>query len=283
MVENNFVTDLITADDAGRAARDKRQNPYAPARFNDSIVSSGNYTVIRGNTVQQTEVGQYAYVEAGILVGKTPRMAHNMAINNLVVNNTVTKPGGWGIKARRTVTTGIDVRNNRPRDTTYGIEIRAGGVIRNNTINGTGNPPPDTVAIKTSGPKSLIINNKIAGYLESIIPGGPGNVTVKGNKVTSILQAVDLHTCGNPNASIRIVDNVLTSGAEGVAMYDNRSCPDRKTYILNNRIINNSRYGIEVGWKESAHLSRVEIHGNLIKNNGHLGITSTNGSIIGSC
>lgn len=282
VVENNFVTDLITADDAGRAAHDKRRNQFDPGRFNDSIVSSGNNTVIKGNTVQQTEEGQRSYVEAGILIGKTPRRNHNMATNNLVVNNSIKKPGGWAIKARRAVTSGIIVRNNTPVDTYFGIEIRAGGVIRNNSINGTEDSSNhlDANAIRTSGPSSHIINNTVSGFSESIAPSGPGNVTVKGNHVTSIGQGIDLKVCGHPNASVRIVNNVLSGGTEGVAMYDNSTCADRKTYILNNTITDNKRYGIEVGWKESAQLSRVEVHGNLLKNNADLGIKSTNDSII---
>lgn len=304
VVQNNFVTDRTDPEKDSKfpACRNKEDDLYIDkgirpcrSRFNDSIVSSGNNTIIRANVIQHDkQPAGFSHQQAGIMIGKTPTLSHNMAKNNTVVGNSIDTANGPAIKTRN-VTAGTVIRNNTiPAGT---IRVHDQALIRGNVLTGKlgGIYPRSLLVAETQnyGKKEiLIINNTIEGDLAGIFTRW--NSVIKDNTIKNSRggrAAVGIHIC--VGGAGRVVDNEITGhkgegsfkGIGVEAFYDDTFpggrpfCLDRRnqTAILNNDITNND-IGIKLANRSRPR--NYEIHGNLIKNNEDLGIWNQNESEI---
>lgn len=281
IVQSNFVTDRQDSHDP-LALRECAGRPSSLCNiFNNSIVSSGNDTVIRENTVQQTERGRIRYREAGIQIGKTPLQSHNMATNNHVVNNSVIKPQGVGIKLRN-VTNGTVVGNNTIRTAFRGVWTMNSVVIRNNDISRVGDESlgQNILIGQVVEEEVLIINNTLEGGGKCCLGvgiRGQSRPKIIGNTIKDFTHR-GVYFSGDCSGG-GVKDNQITNNVRsGIRIIGCEGESKNSIIIGNNHISNNGRYGINID--SDANPRRIEIHANIINNNQELGIFNRNDSVI---
>lgn len=297
LIQSNFVTDLENPKNAPNYPECRTGDIFDPckSRFNDSIVSSGNGTIISGNAIRiKKEPTGIFHHQAGIMIGKTPTQGHNMALNNTVANNFIHSPIGVGIKTRN-ITTGASIRNNTITSAGTGMRIVDEAVIRNNEIDfvGTG------IRVESfrwgevqnyQEKQALIVNNTLDSGDNKGFTGirVTWNAVIKGNTIKNIInRGIRIGICRGGGG--RVVNNKITGMGDGifVSPSDYRvPCPtdlkNNRIMILNNQIMNNE-YGIKIrDTRGEGHTNPnlYEIHGNLINNNEELGIWNRNKSVI---
>lgn len=293
VIQHNFATE--------RQVRDDYED------YNSSIISSGNDTIIRENTVQtnhpvtaeqSTGLDKAA---GGIKVGKNPFESHNNAYDNRVVDNVVDKPLAIGVLTKRK-TAGTSIRGNSITSTLDGVNLNDDADVRNNTISAG---PKNCIGVSVdiapmtwAGPQQkdkgvLIKNNTLDGgnrCFEAI--QGDANAAVIGNTIRNYLfygMAFDICRAG----AARIAENRITgTGSDfGAGIYIFAREPENcTTYpwrrfkmtkaveILDNKITDNRENGIVIG--EDGKPDQIAIHGNLIRNSDALGINNHNASLI---
>lgn len=306
VVQSNFVTDQSTSENPQEYPECRTDRPFnaCESRFNNSIVSSGNDTIVRGNVIQISKKPTgLGHSKAGILIGKTPTRRHNMAINNTVVDNSIHTSVGIGIKTRN-VTAGADIRNNNITGAFIGIRVSDEGTIRHNKVLSTSGglclQAPIRImsfawaeAQNYNKKEVLVTNNTIEGN-DNCIQGGiqvRWQSLIKGNRISNTTRGVRFGVCRGGGG--HLVDNKLTSidrggYVSGVAIWITDSdykvpCPpelrNKPIEILNNQITDND-VGIKIVNHSGVNPSMVEIHGNLINNNAEFGIWNVNESAL---
>lgn len=271
VIRNNNVSDLNVDPDSER--RSCTSNDCEGA--NHSIVSSGNNTTIRNNTVEYTNhppslntpLGSGIVVGLSAMPGRSNYSApergawHDEAHNNLVLNNSVSNaPGGdWGGIGLLQGAKGAVVRNNILTGNFRGIKMFSNDtVIRNNTITRMGyGVPGDGMVIY-------------------------GNARIFGNTVS--LYGVGIKIRGHAEVRENTIQNNLYGIYVGHSYYDLIPTSAR---IIGNDIIENRGDGIRLtgcgvnsycGPKSST--EQVHIHRNRIMDNADLGINNQNASYI---
>lgn len=309
VVQNNFVTGR-NPEDPPNYPECRTNNVFDPckSRFNDSIVSSGNDTIIQSNTVRidKQPTGLF-HKRAGILIGKTPTVGHNMATNNTVVANTIRNPIGIGIKARN-VTAGSTIRNNSIREAgLVGVQVTDKATISGNDITCGGGIG---IGIRIMGFAFAEVHNyqnKEAFVINNTIVSNRCGIGIN-VRWKSVIKRNTIHVKGLPGTGVkfgvcrggsgRLVNNKVTDikgkgDFNGVAVRiagDDYKVPcpsdlkNGQIKILNNTITNND-YGFIIQERKDPDRGepnprRIEIHDNLINNNNELGIWNRNESVI---
>lgn len=308
IIHNNFLTDIQTIGGQSQTSQQEdgselfftaghEDRPWCQGceEYNSSVVSSGNGTVIRDNTVRTSDPGARGlwYHEAGIQAGKTPREGHNMATNNVVVNNSVSKPHGTGIKVRKGGAETV-IRNNTLENGLVGIQASAADtVIRNNDIAPGNSGPGNSIDIMGSlkdGEEVLVINNTISALGRGFGITVKSRANIIGNTIRGgTSRGISFRFCNTfpGDVSGRVVDNRITeAGVAGIGIWcksDNHS----QIEILNNHIVengNNPYAATGVFISDVTDPTKIEIHNNLINNNGagsnNFGIRNSNESAI---
>lgn len=302
LVQNNFVTDREISENPENYAECTRDEPQRPCngRFNDSIVSSGNDTIIRGNTIQidKQPTGIFHW-QAGIMIGKTPTQGHNMATNNTVVDNSYTGSGanGIGIKTRN-ITAGANIWNNNIKQSGIAIRVYDEATIRNNYIPGCGGTGIWVMSLQNSearnydGKEVFVVNNTVerGNSICSVGVWTTWDTVIKGNRIRDFTRfGVRYEICGG--GAGRLVDNKIISnndaGREGIGVTvradTTPTCVARgegKQIEIQNNQITNNKVGIEIRNNSVINPSLYEIHNNTINNNEDIGIYNQNKSVI---
>lgn len=294
VIQHNFATELRVRDD------------YQD--YNSSIISSGNDTVIRGNTIQTTrpvmteQSTQLDKAAGGIKVGKNPFVSHNNAYDNRVVANAVDKPRGIGVITNRK-TAGTSIQGNSITSTLDGVNVHDAATVRNNTISAG---PKNCIGVSVDiGPMTwageqqknkgvFVLHNTLNGANRCLgAVQADSNAVIAGNTIRNyVFSGISFDVCVAGTG--RIIDNQISGtginyGAgisissrksEGCTNYAWYRFPDmaENVVILNNEITDNREEGISIG--NHAKPGLVKIHDNLILNNGGLGINNHNASII---
>lgn len=231
-----------------------RDSTFTARGNSTSILSTGNETVIRGNSIRYPTERQRrgtGYISQrgsrpAIKIGVTTPKSHNATGGNLIVANRIQGAPHDGIRNRKGSTRTI-IRNNTISNTpTDGILVEANDtLVENNTVTDAGN---DGVVIGWFG-------------------ASPSNVSVIGNTVRRVQDGV---TIGGTNATV--IDNTLQNNRlDGVDVLPEEPIPSGR--VLNNTLTGNDGAGIRV---ENMPGVQIEAHYNRIWNNGELGIHNYN-------
>lgn len=308
VIQNNFVTGR-KPEDPPNYPECRTNNAIDPctSRFNDSIVSSGNDTIIRGNTIQiEKRATGIFHTEAGIMIGKTPTRGHNMATNNTVVANSISSPLGAGIKTRN-VTAGTHIRANSITGANAGIWVMDQAIVRNNNLfpNAQGECSLSGMRIvsfrwaETRNYEEkgvLVINNTLDGG-NTCLAGVTARWTthLKGNTIKNYLHwGIMFGIC--PGGTGHAVNNRITGMDDRDSIFDAGGikigsghfkipCPSELTKrqkrieMMNNQLTSNEN-GIIIKNHSGINPSVYEIHDNVINNNEDLGIWNRNDSVI---
>lgn len=262
IIRNNSVTDLKTVTDSERqACSDGREGCESG---NSSIISSGNGSLIQGNTVRYTNHPPALWDPNGtaIIVGggdsQNPigrgnshnvsnRSVHNRGYQNVVVNNTVTGAPRAAVDLLQGAK-GSVVRNNTFTDNIQGIRVWANdSVVRNNYVSRANYIPFRGVTVAG---EAKIINNTITNYNQGLVVAGHAE----------------------------IIRNTITDNLYMGVFFEDHNTEyfniNGTGVVLNNTIARNGRAGIAIDPLNNR--SKIEIHYNRIYDNGALGISSKN-------
>lgn len=254
VIRDNNVSDRLETDTDRKTCEDARKECE---NANHSIVSTGNGTVIRSNTVRYSNhpIALYDPNGTAILLGGKiyhrtlpERPGHNWANNNSIIDNTVDGAPEDAIQLLH-VATGSVVRNNTLTDNVEGIRVWSNEtIVRNNTVARSNYWPHLGVVIVG---RAKVINNTITKYYQGLVIAGHAKVI--GNTITN-------------------------NGRDGVFFSLGGCCDwypaNGSGRLLNNTITGNARYGISI--EDGTPRSQIEIHYNRIQNNGELGIYNFN-------
>lgn len=301
-VANNTVTAdewRIWADADGTVVRSNALSDQPQAETdsaNHSIVSSGNGTVIANNAVQYTyhpyRLNGGSAITVGLLAntseeptrilgaadyGAPGRGGHNIASENIIVNNTATSNPSYGIRLL-TPADGTVIRNNNiTASDFFGVVSLANGtVIQNNTVF------QNFLGVMIVGHETLVTENNITFNGEGVDVHGQARV-IENELRRNDFCGVDFRSGYYPSPGKgRVVANRITGNAAcGVEVDTNETVT-----ILSNRISGNGQAsyfggdGILLAVADraagKANATTIEIHRNVIVNNSELGIHNQN-------
>lgn len=250
-VKNNTVTDSSTQQ----------------ATATTAIISSGNKTVIRDNTVlypnqREKSSGFRVDAPAGIQVGlsnqekdrpnnRVPSAFHNWATQNLVQNNFVSSASGPGIWLRE-VATQTDVRKNTVTKAGLGVVVFSNDtVVRKNIVMDIGSVSDQGDGVVMIGDSFRVMRNTINQSSNGVNIVGNGTL-VKNN----------------------VIQNNVGSGVHfsGVGGWRPTQGWSR---VIGNQLTGNGLAGVFVR-QYPEKVEKIEIHRNHIHNNGFPGVYNDN-------
>lgn len=255
VIRNNTVSDRIETDPERQRCDDARE-PCESA--NHSIVSTGNTTVIRNNTIRYTNHRPTTFNPNGtaILVGGPiyhqfigERPGHNWATRNTIVGNSVSGAPETAIQLLHVATAAV-VRNNTLTENLEGIRVWSNEtLVRNNTVTRANYVPFRGIVIVG---EAKVIENTITLYSPGLVIAGNAEIrrnTIQNNAYVGVFFTSEQ----NPN-------NYYPGNGMG--------------RVVNNAITGNGRFGIWI--EHGTDPTKIEIHRNVIRNNGELGIFNEN-------
>lgn len=242
-----------------------------------AVLLTGNDTVVRNNDVRY-DAGRYTKYdnqgierEPGIQVGMAgdrnshrnfpsgpPPDAHNVSRTARVAGNELSGCSGAAVWLREGAT-GTVVADNTFSSCGHGIVSYANDtVIRGNLVTGMGSENGVGDGIAVVGYGVLVEDNTLRRNSNGVTIGG----------------------------FARVVDNTIENNAnQGVYIsYDCSHCNWGKNgegYILNNRLVNNVGSGVAMAEEPVNHADVIEIHRNVIAENGRLGVHLINQNYTG--
>lgn len=223
-----------------------------------SILSSGNETIIRNNTVRYPDRRQQG---AGIKIGESPQKGHNFATRNVVGANSVSGGPERGIvvglqpadsvaqatiiRDNTVLTSGMDTVDWPGAISTFSNET----VIRNNTVLDSGHADPSRTyparpvdGVKIVADDVLVIGNTIKRNQDGLSLSGYDATIKRNTMANNSLDGMDSYGYSSEPASGRVLNNTMVGNAgAGIRLNDR---PGAGLEAHSNRIWDNSGGGI---------------------------------------